>query len=913
LPSRFGATVSAAAIFVLCYQAWVTSGLGGPGVTQLVTHVSVAAASLATALACGLAASRSTAGARRGWAMLSAAGACWFLASGASWSHQKGTGQSLPLPSAADLGSVPGLLWVLGIVLPLLALQAFVAPALRDPARTRTILDGLLIAAALLFSGWALVLGALHSSGRTSELVFPLVDIVLASLVLATVMRVRRGSRLPWTLLLTGLALLGAGHVAFTYLSAGQGNFDALATSSWIAGAVTLALAALAPNTDLMEISGDAQPTGLLPALVPYVPLGLAAIVALVDQVDLGADAFLLVDGVAILVLLLARQILAHLENEALTAQLDDMVTERTQQLATQERHFRSLVRNASDVLTVVDADNVIRFQSASVERVLGFAPGELVGRRIEDLLHPAERVDTLARLRSSPPSPALPAVIEGRLRHRDGRWCLAETTVSNLLGDDSVRGILLTSRDVADRRRLEHELRHQALHDPLTGLANRTLLRDRLEHAVARCKRGPESLALVTVDLDDFKMVNDTLGHPAGDRVLVEVARRLLQSVRAGDTVARMGGDEFAILLEHADAATLDLVARRVQSWPRSPIQFDGSAVPIQGSMGVATTSGSSFDTEELLRNADLAMYAAKSKGKGGYEVFRASMHADVLERERREAALHRGLREGELVLHYQPVVDVASGRISGAEALVRWEHPDRGLMLPGEFLPLAEQSELVALIGRFALGEACRQACRWQQRFPYLARFAVSVNVGPTRQLTSTRLVAEVRQALVESGLEPNTLVLEIAENALMGDVSTIIPALHALKALGVQLALDDFGEAWSSLGGLRSLPVDKLKIDRSLVREIRSSNQEASIVAAVVAMARSLGVSTVAEGVESFEQLACLQENGCNEAQGFLLSVPLPPAEFEALLTDTNGLLDVVGLARSARENLAEAAAP
>lgn len=240
-----------------------------------------------------------------------------------------------------------------------------------------------------------------------------------------------------------------------------------------------------------MEVA-EGRTIGLLPALVPYVPVGLAAIVAVADQVDLGADAFLVVDGAVILVLLLARQVLTHLENEALAARLDDMVTERTARLTNQERHFRSLVRNASDVLTVVDADNVIRYQSASVERVLGFAPGELVGRRIEELLHPDERVDTLARLRSSPPSPALPAVIEGRLRHRHGRWCLAETTVSNLLGDDSVRGILLTSRDVADRRRLEHELRRQALHDPLTGLANRTLLRDRLEHAVARCRRGP-------------------------------------------------------------------------------------------------------------------------------------------------------------------------------------------------------------------------------------------------------------------------------------------------------------------------------------------------------------------------------------------------------------------------------------
>ncbi len=910
---RFRAAAAAAATFCLMEVTLVLTGLGGPDVTRLVTYASATAASLATALACGFAASHSRAGARRGWAILSAAGTCWFLASGVNWSNQKGSGRSLPIPSSADLASIPRLLWVLGIVLPLLALLAFLTPALRRPARVGTMLDGLLVAGALLFAGWVLVLGKVYSSGGALELVYPLVHVVLASLALATATRIGRGSRLPWALLLSGLGLVGAGHVAFAQMSAGLDSGGALATSSWIAGCVLLALAALAPNTDLMLVSGEARPAGLLPALLPYVPVGLAATVAVVSRVELGDDPFLVAVGVLVLALLVARQVVAHLEGEALAAKVDDMVKERTARLANQERHFRSLVRNASDVLTVVDADNVIRYQSASVERVLGFAPGELVGRRIEDLLHPDERVDTLSRLRSSPPSPALPVVIEGRLRHRHGRWCLAETTVSNLLGDDSVRGILLTSRDVADRRRLEHDLRHQALHDPLTGLANRTLLRDRLEHAVARCRRGSESLALVTVDLDDFKLVNDTLGHPAGDRVLVEVARRLLQSVRAGDTVARMGGDEFAILLEHADDGTLDLVARRVQSWPTSPIEFDGRTVPIRGSVGVATTGRSSFDAEELLRNADLAMYAAKSKGKGGYEVFAPSMHADIVERERREAALHRALREGELVLHYQPVVDVASGCVSGAEALVRWEHPDRGLMLPGDFLPLAEQSELVALIGRFALGEACRQARHWQKRFPHLAPLTVSVNVGPTRQLTSPQLLAEVRRALADAGLEAGTLVLEIAEHALTGDESIIVPALHALKGLGVQLALDDFGEGWSSLGRLRSLPVDKLKIDRSLVREIHSSDEEASVVAAVVAMARSLGVSTVAEGVESFEQLVRLQENGCNEAQGFLLSVPLPPEELDALLTDTNGLLDVVGLARTARQEMVDAGSP
>ena len=466
--------------------------------------------------------------------------------------------------------------------------------------------------------------------------------------------------------------------------------------------------------------------------------------------------------------------------------------------------------------------------------------------------------------------------------------------TVSNLLGDDAVHGFVLTSRDVGERWALEEQLRRQAMQDPLTGLGNRALFRDRLGHAMARARRQPELLAVLMVDLDGFKQVNDSLGHDAGDRLLTEVAHRLVDCVREGDTVARMGGDEFAVLLERADLEGPSVVAQRIVYRLRAPVEIDGRSIVTEGSVGVAVGSPSMLSAEELLRNADMAMYVAKSRGKGVYEVFEREMHVAALERVELEADLRDALRRRELSLHYQPVVELPGGRISGAEALARWQHAERGMISPAEFVPLAEESGLVVELGRWVLGEACRQARRFQLAYPTEPPFTMAVNVA-ARQLTSPWLVDEVRKALVESHLPAASLVLEITEGALMKDAASIIPTLEALKALGVRLAIDDFGTGWSSLSRLRSFPVDKLKIDQSFVSEITSSADDAPIVAAIVAMAHSLQLTTVAEGVETAEQLACLHQRGCEEVQGYLLSRPLPPDQLLALLGDPGGLLE------------------
>ncbi|HET9442290.1 MAG TPA: EAL domain-containing protein [Acidimicrobiales bacterium] len=872
----------------------MATGIGGPRATHLVTRVLLLLASIAATAACAAAAGRSRGGARRGWTLFSLTAACWVMSQALALLREVLTGRLLPLPAPADVPSA------LAIVLSVLGLLAFLGSALSSAARMRALLDGLLISSSLLFVSWAVVLDDLYRAtgdgpARVLALAYPMGDVVLATLVLVAIARVDRKARLPWTLLGAGLALFAMGHSVFAYLQLGRAETPAsLQAVAWMAGCLLVGLAAVASDARTAPTSGEARAGGRFGIFVPYAPLLLTAAVLVSQPRDRWLPPFLAANGAVILLLLLGRQILAQLENLELAHGLESRVRSRTAELDLQQRRFRSIAQNASDVLTVIDAAGTVRYQSPSVSRVLGYRPEDLLERSLEGLIHRESYAAVVEGLRTASPPPAAPAVVHARLRRADGTSCLVEMTISNLLDDDAVQGLVITSRDISERAALEHQLRHQALHDPLTGLANRTLFLDRLEHAVARSKRRPEMLAVLMVDLDGFKQVNDSLGHGAGDRLLVEVARRLADSVREGDTVARMGGDEFAVLIERADLEGPAVVAKRIAHRLRAPVHINGKAIVSQGSVGVAMGSSSSLRAEELLRNADLAMYVAKGKGKGVCEIFAPEMHEAALQRVELEADLREALRSRNLTLHYQPVVELPGGRISGVEALARWHHPERGLVSPAEFVPLAEESGLVVDLGRWVLQEACRQAKRFQLLYPTQPPFTMAVNVA-ARQLASPFLVDEVRKALEDNDLDPASLVLEITEGALLNDASTILPTLEAVKALGVQLAIDDFGTGWSSLSRLRSFPVDKLKIDRSFIQEITAFDDEAPIVAAIVAMAHSLRLSTVAEGVETMAQLACLHLHGCEEVQGFLLSRPLTEDALIAVLADPGGLLE------------------
>jgi diguanylate cyclase (GGDEF)-like protein len=475
---------------------------------------------------------------------------------------------------------------------------------------------------------------------------------------------------------------------------------------------------------------------------------------------------------------------------------------------------------------------------------------------------------------------------------------------VANRLGDVStfdhsdvqlVQALASHASVTLENRRLEQQLKHQAFHDGLTRLANRALLTNRIEHALNR-RFSEESVAVLYLDLDDFKLINDGLGHSAGDQLLVAVAERLRDCLRPFDTAARLGGDEFAVLIEDS-CSTQDAVrvAQRVQEALATPFALDTQEVTIGASIGVVWAGHGRADAEEMLRNADIAMYRAKAAG-GGYELFEQSMQVAAEERHGMKADLQRAMEQGGLTPHYQPVVNLTTGRITGVEALLRWEHPDRGLLSPGEFVPLAEGTGLIVGIDQMVLRESLRQLHEWQQGLGDRAPHRVSVNVS-SRALRDPEFARRVLSEVEAAHLSPSSLVLEITETVLLDDLDTACVRLQQLRDAGVRIAIDDFGTGYSSLGYLRRLPVDIVKIDRTFVAGIDTAVDERSLTLAIVRMLGMLDVEIVAEGIETAQQLAYVQAMGCDLGQGYGLSRPLTAAKMEALLHSHTSLVAVM----------------
>jgi diguanylate cyclase (GGDEF)-like protein len=444
------------------------------------------------------------------------------------------------------------------------------------------------------------------------------------------------------------------------------------------------------------------------------------------------------------------------------------------------------------------------------------------------------------------------------------------------------VSGDLEEQRRLADElAQMSEELRHRALHDPLTGLGNRALVMEALEHAVRRRAAEPgTSAALLLLDLDNFKTVNDSFGHEAGDGVLVEVAARLMRSVRSADTVARLGGDEFAVILEDVSAEDALRSARRIIEVIREPVRFDGRALPIRASVGLHLAEEGT-DVRIAVRNADLAMYAAKALGGDRYELYQAGPHHAFLVRHELEMQLREAAVGEQLHVYYQPIIDLATNATVGVEALLRWQHPERGLLLPWEFMDVAESSSVIVGIGRRVLEEACRQYVRWQADFHLPAGFRVAVNVS-RRQLMDPHIVDHVARILADTGCDAHALVFEVTETAVMANVADLSENLEKIRSFGVTIAMDDFGTGYSSLDQLRRLPIDMLKIDRSFVARIADRREDLDLVAVIVKLANSLRQSTLAEGVETPAQLACLRDLEVDLAQGYLFAEPLVAAE-------------------------------
>ncbi len=568
---------------------------------------------------------------------------------------------------------------------------------------------------------------------------------------------------------------------------------------------------------------------------------------------------------------------------------LQDQLTSEQSRVASEQR-LGALVRNSSDVVLVCDLDLVVGFVTPSVRSVLGFTSEEMESQSLLALVDPAD-ADHLRRMIASLRDGADES-LSLRMQHADGRLLNVEGVATNLIGDDAIEGVVVTLRDVTDRVRMEEQLTRQAFHDSLTGLANRQLFQDRLSHALQRREPTKRPLVVMFCDLDEFKNINDSLGHGVGDQVLVQIAARVLAELRPADTVARLGGDEFAILLEDTDLPAAELAAQRIMAAISRPLTVEDHELMVRASLGLAQAHPGSHSAEDLLRNADVAMYLAKDRGKGTIAIYLPQLHAEALRRLELRADLQRGIRREELVLHFQPTVKLDNGHVAGFEALVRWNHPTRGLLPPGEFIGVAEQSGLIHALGSWVLREACIAAMRLFDQLPADGHpFTMSVNVA-SQQLAREDFVTEVLDILAETGHPAQQLTLEITESALLLDLQTVIGRLAALREHGVRIAVDDFGTGYSSLSYLRDLPIDALKVDKAFVDRLTTDSKDAALASAILTMSASLNLMTIAEGVEDPAQARWLTAAECGYAQGFLWSRPIPFEQASELLRKTSG---------------------
>jgi diguanylate cyclase (GGDEF)-like protein/PAS domain S-box-containing protein len=550
------------------------------------------------------------------------------------------------------------------------------------------------------------------------------------------------------------------------------------------------------------------------------------------------------------------------------------------------EARLQALVEHSTDVVTVIGADQLVTWQAPSLERVLGFHPDVLLGRELTAIVHPGD-VPVVERFLEASLARAGSRTINARFRHADGGWRHVEAVADNRLEDPAVRGVVLNMRDVTERKALEDELRHQAFHDPLTGLANRPLFEDRLSHALAVAHRRRGGFAVLFLDLDDFKTINDSLGHARGDQLLRAVATRLRGILRPSDTAARLGGDEFALLIESADGEDERdalAIARRVLDAVARPVSIAGRELRVTASLGVAAWSGAG-GVEDLLRNADTAMYAAKADGKASIRMFEPDMHRRVLERLEFTGELREALESEQLELDYQPIVELESGGVAGVEALVRWRHPTRARVSPNQFIGLAEETGLIVPLGLWVLETACEQVSSWHCAFPG-QRLQLSVNVS-IRQLQEPDFVDAVAAVLERTGLPPESLALEITEILLPDERDDVVRQLTELKALGVRIAVDDFGTGYSPLSQLRNLPIDILKIDRSFVDGIEQDRGKEQLLRGIVNLGDSLLLDVVAEGIEEPAQAQRLRDMHLPLVQGFLFHRPQPAAGITQLL--------------------------
>jgi diguanylate cyclase (GGDEF)-like protein/PAS domain S-box-containing protein len=554
-------------------------------------------------------------------------------------------------------------------------------------------------------------------------------------------------------------------------------------------------------------------------------------------------------------------------------------------ELRRREEQYRLITENTQDLISMVDPEGNFTYLSPSAFALLGYHSKDLIGTSSFALIHDEDRqaaTATLQRIlrREDGGAP------EFRLRRGDGEWRVFESTGSCILDDSGQpQRALFVSRDITERKRDEQTIRHLAYYDALTGLPNRTLFNDRLAQALAQAYRHRQMLGLMFLDLDRLKAVNDTLGHAMGDRLLQAVSERLKGCVREGDTIARLGGDEFMVLLQAVThLQDVAKVAQRIIEALKPSFYCDGQELHTTASIGIALYPNDSKDADSLMKNADTAMYRAKELGRNNYQFYNANMNATALQRLSLENHLRRALQHREFALHYQPQLNLKTGRITGAEALIRWNHFDLGMVSPARFIPIAEESGLILPLGDWVLAAATAQNKSWQDSG--LPPLRIAINLSPLH-FKHKDLAQTIAQTLQQTQLDPKYLELEVTESVIMQssdfDADAVVETMHKLKETGIHVSIDDFGTGYSSLSYLKRFPVDTVKIDQSFIRDVTTNPDDAAIAKAIISIAHSLGLRVIAEGVESQEQLNFLRLENCDEVQGFFLSPGLPADAF------------------------------
>ncbi|MCO8271313.1 EAL domain-containing protein [Actinoplanes sp. TRM 88003] len=771
----------------------------------------------------------------------------------------------------------------------LTALCLFAIPSPRGTSRLtrlRTAIDILLIGFSLFVMSYNVVIQPALAAGRDDAFVRPVADVLLATVALAALARWTAhypGSRALAPVCLGLVTMAVADSAAVRAATGGIGASPA--DAGWCAGLGLILLATVrALRSPLATYTPHDQARTVrwsVGVVLPYAVVVLSLVVGALwmSQGGRPTPVGTWCRFICILLIVLRGVLLSH-DNKQLARRLEDRVTARTAELTTREQHFRALVEQSSESLAILEADSTVRYQSSSVERIFGFPLSTLVGHRLVDVVGRKAAPQIQAAIDEVMGRPGGTTTIEVRLPHEDGSRRLSEMIITNKLDDPYIRGLVFNTKDVSEARQLQDQLRHDAYHDALTGLENRALFRERLATAVDE-QDIAEHVSVLFLDLDGFKEVNDSLGHAAGDQLLVQVAARLLHAVPAPHTVARLGGDEFAVIVASPDARTdAEALAIRILEHLDEPFLVDGRELHVGAGIGIASAADAS-DIQQLQRNADLAMYKAKDAGGGVYAAYHPNMHDALMQRLSLADDLRLALERDELVLHYQPTVDLSDNTIVGFEALVRWNHPTRGLVPPLEFIGVAESTGLIVPLGRWVLAEACHQAVAWGRPL----KMAVNVSV---RQFEAGDLAATVAEVLTETGMPADQLCLEMTESVLLTDTDENLARIVSLKALGVMLAMDDFGTGYSSLAYLRRFPMDVLKIDRSFVDRLGSGDAEdETLVHTIVRLGQRFGMRTVAEGIENASQVAILREMSCDHGQGYFLSRPVPAAEAGRLL--------------------------